>query len=248
MSALFSWPVAAAAARERIRSPVVSLLALFCVLLGFWRTVSESFGADVFSQLGALVLGLLTLTLGAGLLAEELDNGHAQLVLLRPITRAQWFGGRLLGAGLVLGSTVLCPALASLATAILHGARLNLLVRLSVLPLVLVWVFAWLALLVALNAVFSSWTNAGFLLLFLLVWVFLHRLLPLALGRPELGRLLDQVDQLLGPQESLGAATDLFRGQRPDLGPALYDLLWLFGAWLTGVLLFNRRELARRRA
>jgi hypothetical protein len=28
----------------------------------------------------------------------------------------------------------------------------------------------------------------------------------------------------------------------------LYDLVWLFGCWLLAVLLFNRRELARRRA
>lgn len=247
MSGLISWPVAVAAARERLRSPVVLLLALFSVLLGLWRTVSESFGADVFSSLGALLLGLLTLTLGAGLLTEEFDSGHAQLVLLRPITRAQWFGGRLAGAAMILGGTVLATWLASLVTAVGHGARLNFLLRLSVLPLTLAWVFAWLALLVALNTVFASWTNAAFLLLFVLAWSFIHKLVPLALGKPELAALLDQVDKLLGPQETLGAASDLYRGLRPDLGPALYDLFWFFAAWLFGVLLFNRRELARRR-
>lgn len=247
MNPLLSWPVAFATARERLRSSVVAILAVLCVLLGFWRTVSESYGADVFGGVGAGIFALLTLILGAGLLSEELDSGHAQLVLLRPITRAQWVGGRLAGAGLVLGSTIVATWLASLATAVAQGARLNLLARLSVLPLAAVYMLSWLAVLVALGAVCASWTNAGYLVLFVLVWSFFRKLVPLALGRPELGKLLGEVDGYLGPQDPLAAAADVYRGLRPNLGPALYDLLWLFGAWLIGVLLFNRRELARRR-
>jgi len=34
---------------------------------------------------------------------------------------------------------------------------------------------------------------------------------------------------------------------QPGLGPVLYDLTWTFIPWLAAVLLFNRRELARRR-
>jgi hypothetical protein len=53
-----------------------------------------------------------------------------------------------------------------------------------------------------------------------------------------------EVGNYLGPQDPLRLAWNA----REGLAAALYDLCWVFFAWLVAVLLFNRRELARRRA
>jgi len=105
------------------------------------------------------------------------------------------------------------------------------------------WAFAWLSVLTALGVLLPGWTNAGALVLAAITWVTLRTSLPALLGRPEWAAAAAELSKYLGPQDPLGLAFD-----RRALGPALYDLCWVFFAWLVGALLFNRRELARRRA
>jgi len=216
---VISWPVARAAAGEKLRSPPVVAIGLCFAAVGALRGGPED-GAETFGSFGRVFFTLLTLALGAGLLSDELDTGHAQLVLLRPLTRASWVGGRLAGAGLALAFAV---ALAWAATAAAAAARGHAFSASRLLA--------------------PGWTNSGAVVLLGVSWLFVQVTLPLVMKRPEWAGPLVAVGSYLGPQEPLPPAP----GVQPGLGPVLYDLTWTFTPWLAAVLLFNRRELARRR-
>jgi len=238
---MISWPVALAAAREKLRSPVI-------LAIGVWfaaaAALSGRLGAprEAFSTFGILFLLVLTLALGSGLLSDELDSGHAQLVLLRPITRAAWVGGRLAGAGIAQAAILVGAWLFAAAGAALRGGG-ALSLSVAVLPLALLWGFAWLSILCATSAVLPGWTNAVALVLAGIAWQMLRNGLPAIFRRPEWTGALAEVSKYLGPQDPLQFAVQ----PREGLGPVLYDLCWVFFAWLVAVLLFNRRELGRRR-
>jgi hypothetical protein len=239
---MISWPVARAAALEKLRSPAILVIGL---CLAAVAAASGRAGApgDAFSGFGIVFLLVLTLALGAGLLGSELDSGHAQLVLLRPITRAAWVGGRLAGAGIALAAVLAVAWVLALAGAGLRGGETLSLSTVAVLPLALLWGFAWLSVLTAIGAVLPGWTNAGAPVLAAMVWAMLRVTVPNALGHPEWVAAFAEASNYLGPQSPLQLAFD----PRKGLAAALYDLCWVFFAWLVAVLLFNRRELARRR-
>ncbi len=238
---MISWPVARAAARERLLSPsVLTIGACFALVAAVSR--GSQAGLETFSGFGEVFFLLLTLRLGMGLLSDELGSGHAQLVLLRPLTRADWVGGRLAGAGMAL-AILAAAAWAATAMAALWRGQGFPFSRLAALPLGILWGFAWLSVLTALGAVLPGWTNAGAVIVAGVLWFFVKLALPVALGKPEWMGAILEAESYLGPQDPLLLATNLRQG----LGPALYDLCWVFFAWLIAVLLFNRRELARRR-
>ena len=239
---MISWPVARAAAGEKVRSPPVVAIGLCFAAVGALRGGPEG-GAETFSSFGLAFFTLLTLALGAGLLSDELDSGHAQLVLLRPLTRSSWLGGRLAGAGIALAAFIALAWAATAATALARGHGFPA-ARLFTLPLALLWGFSWLSVLAFLGAVLPGWTNAGALVLLGISWLFVQITLPLVLKKPEWAAPLIAASSYLGPQEPLRMAHELKAG----LGPALYDLCWTFTPWLAAVFLFNRRELARRRS
>jgi ABC-2 family transporter protein len=238
---MISWPVARAATLEKLRSPAV-------LAVGFCLVAAAFFGGSgprqAFSGPALVFLVLLTLFLGAGILSDEVESGHAQLVLLRPVTRAAWVGGRLVGAGGALAAIVGAAWVSAAAGALLRGVAEAWVPALAVLPLAVLWAFAWLSVLAAIGAVLPGWTNVAGAALAVVAWGMLQRSLPLVLKRPELVAVFADVGKYLGPQDPLALAT----WPREGLGPALYDLSWIFGAWLVAVLLFNRRELARRRS
>jgi len=239
---VISWPVARAAAREKLRSPAILVVgACFVSTAALGGSLGAAVG-ETFGGLGVAFLLVLTLALGAGLLSDELDSGHAQLVLLRPITRAAWLGGRLVGAGLALAALTAGAWAAGAVASLARGHALSF-STLAVLPLAVLWAFAWLSVLTALGVVLPGWTNAGALVLGAIVWASLRGALPALLGRPDWAAAAAELGKYLGPQNPLQLAFD-----RRALGPVLYDLCWVFFAWLVAALLFNRRELARRRA
>jgi hypothetical protein len=90
--------------------------------------------------------------------------------------------------------------------------------------------------------VLPGWTNAGALVVAAVAWATLRHTLPALLGHPEWAAAAAELSVYLGPQDPLRLAVD-----RRAVGPALYDMCWVFFAWLIAVLLFNRRELSRRR-
>jgi hypothetical protein len=185
---------------------------------------------------------VLTFTLGTAILSEEIESGHAQLVLLRPLTRAAWFGGRLAGACVALALFCALAWLASFTGATARGYGFEV-KRLAALPLAILWGSAWLSVLACLGAFLPGWTNGGALALAILGWMLL---VAVAAGlRPQWGPTLQAVTKLLGPQNPLVLLDPAL--PRRDFGPALYDVVWLFAPWLAGVAIFNRRELARRR-
>ncbi|HEX9578969.1 MAG TPA: hypothetical protein VF993_14545 [Myxococcales bacterium] len=230
-----SWIIARATARERGLAPlaltITAALALFASL---------SRAADAWA---GLTFEVLTLLLGAGLLADEVESGHAQLVLLRPLTRAQWVGGRLLGAAMVIcGAAVLATVFGALG-AFTRAGWSEMPQRLAVLPLALLPAFAWLATLVAVGASARGWSNAAWVIAIWIGWKILKYAGPIALRRPDLQTIVDAIDGYFGPQELLSVPADASRVER-----AAWDLFWLFAAWTLAVRLFNLRELARRRA
>jgi ABC-type transport system involved in multi-copper enzyme maturation permease subunit len=243
-----SWPVARATARERGLSPLTLSISAVLMLLGLFRGSADSWGAEAFSGFASFWFFLLMLVLGAGLLADEVESGHAQLVLLRPLTRAQWVSGRLAGAAFVLCVAGTAGWLVSLLAAFSRGAWEELPGRLLVLPLALLPALGWLATLVAIGALAKGWSNAGFLLAARLGWGLLHLALPVALPKLQLQPLLDTISHHFGPQDVLMLARQAQYGERFEPSGALWDLFWFFGAWLVAVRLFNLRELARRRA
>jgi ABC-type Na+ efflux pump permease subunit len=184
------------------------------------------------------------MVLGAGLISDELENGHAQLVLLRPITRAEWFGGRFAGAALVLLGAQVVAWLAGLG-GLLRAGKPDAAWALS-LPLAYVEALGWLAILAALSVVLRRSMNVGLLLFLALFYAFMTVTMPLVLGKPQWVQVLRDAGRYLGPMELRDILKGL-SGPRREVWPLFYDLTWLFGAWLAGVLLLDRREVARRR-
>jgi len=235
---MISWPVARATAREKLRAASTVAIGV-CFVAG---AAFESGGAgDVYGGFSGIFFVLLTLALGAGILSDELASGHAQLVLLRPVTRAAWLGGRLAGAGIALSIVAAAGFLVAAGAGAVRGHAFAL-PSLAVLPLGLLWGFAWLAVLVAAGAVLPGWSNAGAVVLAAVAWNAIRFSLPAVAQHPEWAKPLAQIAGYLGPQDPRPLAAHL----RDGLGPALYDVTWVFFAWLVAALLFNRRELARR--
>jgi hypothetical protein len=245
---LISWPVARATARERGLAPLTLSIVGVLVLLGLLRSTADTWGAEAFSGFAAFWYFLLILFLGAGLEADEVESGHAQLVLLRPLTRAQWLGGRLLGAAFVLCAAGTAGWLVSLIASFTRGSWDELPGRLLVLPLALLPALGWLATLAAIGAVSRGWSNAGILVAARVGFGVLHLALPAAFPKLGLSPLLDTISRHFGPQDILLVARQFQYGERFEPSGVLWDLFWFFGAWLVAVRLFNLRELARRRA
>jgi magnesium-transporting ATPase (P-type) len=243
VTALVSWPVARATLRAKLRSGGPWIAGLLLTLAGAVRASRHGAGAETFTNLGFLCLIGLTFDLGAAILSEEIESGHAQLVLLRPITRAGWYGGRLWGACLAFATFCAIAWLVTFAAAVYRGDGFDPM-RLLALLVAIVWGCAWLSVLTCLGAFLSSWTNAGALAAAMLLWIFL---MGLAAGmHSDWIEHLQTVGKYLGPQDPL-VLVDLTKPRR-DFGPALYDLMWFFASWLAGVAILNRRELAKRRA
>ena len=238
-----SWPVARATARERGLTPItLGLVALLAVLAGFGR---PGVGNEAFDGFSAFWFGLLTILMGAGLLSEEVESGHAQMVLLRPLTRAQWVAGRLAGAATVVTFAAVLAWGTSFAAALVRGSG-DYGLRVLVLPLALLPLLAWLATLTAVSAVLRGWTNAAWVIAAYAGWKLLKLAVPFRF--PGLKPLFESIDSCFGPQEAVMLARQLTQHEPLQLTPLLWDLFWLFACWLAAVRLFNLRELARRRA
>jgi len=243
MSALICWPVARATFRTRLRSPGPWLVGFLFTVAGAVRGSRHGAGIETFSGPGTIWFIVLTFALGAAILSDEIESGHAQLVLLRPITRAAWYGGRLAGGCLAMGLFCVIAWLATFSAAVARGDGFDPM-RFASLVLALVWGCAWLSVLTCLGAFLPRWTNAGALGLIILAWILLFGIV--ATLRPAWAGVVETVTRLLGPQDPMIFAEPTKPGR--DLGPALYDLVWIFVPWVVGVAILNRRELARRRA
>jgi hypothetical protein len=255
---LVSWPIARACARERSQSAFLWILAVLFAWIGYSSAPIHG-GADLFGgkSFGELLAVVFTLVLGAGIVADELESGHAGLVLLRPVSRAAWFGGRLIGAGLVLLCALgLCWLLAWV-PAVRAGTGLGW-TRLLSLPLGFLCAFAWLTTLAALSVVARGATNAGWLILGAAAWFFAWASASMAnavqRAATQGGGLAARVVELIkvvhpyvGPQDPTGIQIALQTGQRADWQPLVWDLAWTAAAWAVGVHLLSRRELGRRR-
>lgn len=238
MKRLISWPIALQTARERGLAPVPIAVALVLMLLA---VASRPGSPDTWSGgASGFWLALLVLVLGAGLLSSEVESGHAQLVLLRPLTRAAWVGGRFAGAALVLCVSGALAWAAALLAAFARGGFYGSPLWFALLPIGLLPHLGWLVTLAAVSAMTRGWANAALLIALRFGWFFARNALPVALPRWNLGPWLLAADRYIGPQDPVDAG-----GIVPSL--LLWDVLWLLGGWLLAVLLFNRRELARRR-
>jgi hypothetical protein len=243
MKALVSWPVARATASSRLRSAFSWIVGALFAAAAAATASARSAGIETFTGPSALWFALLTFGLGAAILSEEMESGHAQLVLLRPLTRAAWYGGRFAGAWLSLAIFCVIAWAAAFCTALARGAGFDAM-RFASLGLALLWGGAWLSVLTCLGAFLPRWTNAAALAASALAWFFLVSIAGVA--HKEWLPFLQTATKYLGPQDPLDLARPESAGR--DFGPALYDLVWIFGPWLAGVLIVGRRELARRRS
>ena len=245
MSPLVSWPIARRTAFQRVRSAPIGGIGCACLLLAFGGGALQ--GGEATSGLTWFWMHLFAAALSAGLVSEEIESGHAQLVLLRPLTRAAWFGGRLLGALLLALALVALVGAAGAVGAQLGRGHAGALLLLS-LPFAWVDLCSWLAVLAALSVVVRGLRNVAAVLLAGLVW-FAARMIALqaAPQSPLVARVFDAIQPWLHPHDSRGIARALADSRPPDWGPLFWNLLWIFGFWVLGVLLLNRTELARRR-
>jgi hypothetical protein len=246
MTGLVSWPIVRATFRERL-TPLAGFWILVLVFLGLGRGATSP-GAEAFSGGSYGWFALLVMMLGGGLLSNEVESGHAQLVLLKPITRAQWVSGRFIGAAAVL---CLGAALAwggSVVAAVIRFGTGDLGVRLLVLPLALLPALAWLATATALSSVVRGWGNVAIPVAAKLVWLLARVTMPPFFPQLRLQPIADALDPYVGPQDALQLTTDWAAGNKLLVSVPLWDLFWLFAAWTLAVWLFNQRELARRRA
>ncbi|HEY2030037.1 MAG TPA: ABC transporter permease [Myxococcales bacterium] len=245
---LVSWPIARATVRERATAPFTLVCFVVIVLLGFVHNQADAWGAEAFSNVAAIWFFLLVLALSAGLLSSEVESGHAQLVLLRPITRASWVSGRLVGAGFLLCLGGVAGWVVNLAAAMARGEPLEFLPRLLVLPLAILPALAWLATAIALSAVMRGFSNAVVLLGARAIWAVTLFGTPVLFPKLPVGAALAALDPYVGPQKLFTIVDQVRAGEPVIFSPALWDLFWLLAAWTCAVWLFNRRELARRRA
>lgn len=245
---LVSWPIARATVRERATAPFTLVCFAVIVLLGFVHNQADAWGAEAFSNVAAIWFFLLVLALSAGLLSSEVESGHAQLVLLRPITRAAWVSARLTGAAFLLCLGGVAGWAVNVAAAIARKEPLELLPRLLVLPLAILPALAWLATATALSAVLRGLGNAVVLLGARAVWAVTLFGTPVLFPKLPVGRALSALDPYVGPQKLFAMVDQVRAGDQVVFSPALWDLFWLLAAWTCAVWLFNRRELARRRA
>jgi ABC-type transport system involved in multi-copper enzyme maturation permease subunit len=241
---LLSLPIARATFQERGKRSATIGLVLIVAVLGLFH--GGQWAAEAFSGISTFWVFLLTLTLGGGLLADEVESGHAQLTLLRPITRAQWVSGRLLGACAVLCAGLGVAWIPSFIAALSRGQGSEALGRIFVLPLALLPQLGWLATLAALSAFLRSWMNAALLILARMSWVIGAIFVPLRF--PEIQPFVKAVTPFVGPQEALELAQQVHFGDHAIFSPALWDVFWFFAAWTVAVVLFEKKELARRRA
>jgi ABC-type transport system involved in multi-copper enzyme maturation permease subunit len=242
---MISWPIALATARERGFLKLTLCWSAGLFLLGLFRG-GASLGAEAFTGGGEAWLVLFVLILGGGLISDEVSSGHAQLVLLRPITRAEWVSGRFAGAALVLCAGVLLAWTGSLVMALVHGGDALLVLRLQVLPLALLTALPWMATAVALSVVIRGWANVGALVFAMITWGISRHVLPqlLLLKGIDVEPYFKAIEPYAGPQNVL---KEQLAGTL-SLSTVLWNLVWLFAAWTLAALLFDRRELARRRA
>ncbi len=257
---LISWPIALQCARERLRSgPAIAFIVLLACT-GFYssgmRSPAQIFGGSPIPSIAHLIVIGLTLLLGSGIISEEIESGHAQLVLLRPVSRAAFFGGRLAGAGLALFAAMLLPWIISCALAIAAGDFVP--AYLLALPVAFVETLAWLALIAALSSVLRGSGNSLWALIGAFLWLFARYGLAGAsalanqLHRGELLQAFSSKVQLvlpfLRPQGTSELVEQQYQHAAIDFGPLLFDLVWIAAFWTLGAYLFSRRELARRRA
>jgi len=245
LAGLVSLPVARATFRERAVGLLPIAFTALAALGAFSNIAQKGQGGSTYEGFTRLFVMVLTMVLGAGLIADEVESGHAQLVMLRPVTRAEWFGGRFAGAGLVLLASLSISWLAGL-LGFLRGGKPDLAWAAS-LPLMAVDALGWLAILAALSVILRRSQNIGLLIVIGLTYFFASVTLPLVMGKVGWLEKMRDAGRYLGPMD----LADLIKGApgaRLDFAPLFYDLFWLFGAWLVGVLLFNQRELARRRS
>ncbi|MBS2021828.1 MAG: ABC transporter permease [Deltaproteobacteria bacterium] len=257
LAPIVSWPVMLAAARERIKTPLLIGLVLVMLIIALGAAGPNADGSEGFAAIAGFLLLIFTMMLGAGLIDEEFAAGHAQLVLLRPLTRAQWFGGRLAGAGSVLAAAMTLVWLSTTANAVSKGAHFDL-ARVLALPVAFVWAFAWLAVLAALSVVLKAWTNIAWLLFATILWwaskLAINGINAVMVAKDKSTDHFSQtvvgfigtIEPYVCPQDPLQIIHTLHNGGRPDWSPLAYDLVWLFGAWTVGCVLLNRRELSRR--
>jgi len=234
VSSIVSWPVARATATGQLRSPALWVIAALFAILNAATASPGSHGAEILDGPPVAWLGVLTLASGVSILSDEVENGHVQLVLLRPLTRAAWYGGRFAGAWLALGAFCLIGWMVGSSAAVARGEGFDP-ARIASLALALLWAGAWLSVLVCLGAFLPRWLNAGALVLAAASWLLFVGIA--SVKRPGWAPWLQTLTGYLGPQKP-----------SPKAGPALYDLVWIFGPWLAGVTVFNRRELAKRRS
>lgn len=243
---LVSWPIARMTMRDRALRPFPILCFAIILFLGFVHDPQDVPGAEAFSNLAAVWFFLLVLSVGAGLLSEEVDSGHAQLLLLRPISRAQWVSGRFAGGALVVVAGALVGWSVNLAVAAMRTAPFEGRTRLLVLPLEVLPAVGWLATLTALSAVVRGIGNAVLVVLVKGGWTLCHFFAPFVFPSLHLEPVMAAIDPYVGPQDLRAVATNA--GGGPALiSPVLWDLFWVFAAWAAAIWLFNRRELARRR-
>lgn len=208
-------------ARERLASPVRVLL-----LVSFWGL--SLVGALMSRQVrppGPENTLWLTLILGAGVIGRDLASGVLQLILARPVGRAEYVWSRWLGLSLCVSALAATAWLLVLPFALSNG-DCTLLEALRILAEHLLLAFGLSAVITGLSSLVSGFGDLGLLLLGYITAQILGFIGKLK-GIAWLDRFGDELATTLVPQIRLDAA---FQGGEVHFYP--------FVTWLTSVTLF----------
>lgn len=185
----------------------------------------------------------LVLLLTAGIVGDDIDTGHLQLITTKPISRASYLLGRAAGALVAISVPLV---LGGVAAAAIPGDAPTQGVALAC-ALELLRIAGWVAAMTSLSVVVPRSWNALVALVALIAWQFVGFLVQFALGAAWTARL-DVASDRLTPPDFSPLVADLVDHQAVAWSEVAYGVFYVAAALCLGAILLGRREIAARRA
>lgn len=234
------WTLASTTFRLLVRRPPFWILVvLYPLVVAFvaWGAKAPNPFAPA-SAIGVLIAIILT----AGIIGDEIESGHLQIIAVKPVARSVYLLGRAAGAwfanvvvlGLAFAVAIAVPGGVSVRTAILACA-------LEVLRGA-----GWIAATTALSVVVPRSWNAPAVAIGLVAWQILAMGMQAAFG-PGAAARMDSASDLLTPPDFSILVSDLAARESAAWSDLSYGVFYAAAALLVGVLLLRRREIASRR-
>ncbi|MGE4231963.1 MAG: ABC transporter permease [Bacteriovoracia bacterium] len=242
--------------KELIREKVLwssLLFGVLCVGLA-WSLSRLSFVEDSRIALDfgltsiSLIGGLLSIMLGANLVAKELESKTVYLILAKPIRRWQFISGRLIGLNLVLLTNMFLMAGILILVLVISGGEF----KLSILQSLLLQFSEWIVL-AAVACFFSCFSTVTLSVIFSTgIWVIGHAIFDIKLlirrvDPPELQPVLEFLSKILPDlgkfDIKVNVSHNLFVGWSYVFSSIFYALWFTAFVFTLTCFVFSKRDL-----